>query len=132
MKRLLVYTFLTYLACIGSVLLLNEVLIERQSREDVEALSLFSLAYLMVLTGYFYFTFLSIIDRKYQGSLGKYYPLSSGFLLNVPFFIFAIVMSGEAFQPTEEGLLFSMMYIVVGYVFGKLFSGYRTQRQKFA
>ncbi len=131
MKRLLVYTFLTYLACIGSVLLLNEVLIERQSREDVEGLALFSLAYLMVLTGYFYFTSLSIIDRKYQGSLRKYYPLSSGFLLNVPFFIFAIVMSGEAFQPTE-GLLFSMMYVVVGHVFGKLLSGYRTQRLKFA
>jgi hypothetical protein len=131
MKQLLVYTFLTYLACIGSVLLLNEVLIERQSREDVEGFTLFSLGYLIVLTGFFYFPFLSIIDRKYQGSLRKYYPLISGFLLNVPFFIFAIVMSGKAFQPTE-GLLFSMMYIVVGYVFGKLFSGHKTHREKFA
>jgi len=131
MKHLLLYTFLTYLACIGSVLLLNEVLIESQGKEDVEGFAVFSFSYLIILTGLFYFPFLSIIERKYHGSFRKYYSLISGFLLNIPFFIFAIIMSGKAFQPTE-GLLFSLMYMVVGYVFGKLFSRHRTYKEKFA
>jgi len=131
MKHLLLYTLLTYLACIGSVLLLNEVLIESQGKEDVEGFAVFSFSYLIILTGLFYFPFLSIIERKYHGSFRKYYSLISGFLLNIPFFIFAIVMSGKAFQPTE-GLLFSLMYMVVGYVFGKLFSRHRTYKEKFA
>lgn len=131
MKQLLFYTFLTYLACIGTVLLLNEVLIERQSREDIEGFAFFSFCYFIVLTGLFYLPFLYVIDRKYRGSLRKYYPLISGVLLNIPFFVFAIVMSGKAFQPTE-GFLFSLMYMAVGYVFGKLFARYKIQKEKFA
>lgn len=131
MKQLLLYTFVTYLACIWTVLLLNEALIERQSRDDIEGFAVFSFGYLIVLTGLFYLPFLNIIDKKYQGSFRKYYPLISGVLLNIPFFIFAIVMSGKAFQPTE-GLLFSMMYIIVGFAFEKFFIRYKTHKEKLA
>ncbi|MFN2439500.1 MAG: hypothetical protein ABR503_09905, partial [Chitinophagaceae bacterium] len=98
---------------------------------DVEGFAVFSFAYLSVLTGLFYFPFLSLIDRKLQDSLRKHYPLIAGVVLNIPFFIFAIIMSGKAFQPTE-GLLFSLMYLIVGFVFGKLFARYKTHKEKFA
>ncbi len=78
MKQMLLYTFLTYLACIGCVLLLNEILVERQSAKDIEGFAVFSFVYLIMLTGIFYLPFLNVIDRKYQGSFRKYYPLVAG------------------------------------------------------
>jgi hypothetical protein len=127
MKKLLFHTFLIYMACIGCIFLLNEIFIERQSKKDFEGFIVFSLVYLMVMVGCVYWPALGLIEKKFGSAARKQYPMLAAFVFNIPYFVFAIVMAGKAFQPSEA-LLFCGMFIVIGFGFGKFYRNYRLRK----
>jgi hypothetical protein len=126
MKKVFLVAFLTYLVCMGAILVLNEIFIERQSAKDFEGFLFFSAMYFVALTCFIYMPALFLLERRFQGLLRKHYPLITAILLNLPFFVFAVLMSGKAFQPSEAAL-FTAMVVVVGYTFGKQFMKHRYQ-----
>ena len=122
MKKTIFYTFLVYLVCLGAIFLINEIILEHQSRKDIEGFMVFSFAYFIVMVGFIYLPVLYFIDKRSE-KIRRHYPLLAGLILNIPYFLFAIIMSGKAFQPTEA-ILFCLMFIVIGTTFGKLYGKY--------
>jgi hypothetical protein len=126
MKKVFLVTFLTYLICMAAIFVLNEIFIERQSAKDFEGFLFFSAMYFVALTCFVYLPSLLLLEKKFHGLLRKQYPLITAILLNIPFFVFAVLMSGKAFQPSEAAL-FTAMFICIGYAFGRQFMKLRHQ-----
>jgi len=127
MKRILLYTFFVYIVCMGFIFLLNEIFIEHQSAKDFEGFIVFSLMYLLVMVVGIYWPVLTIIENQLGPVMRRKYPLLTAFICNIPYFIFAIAMSGKAFQPTEA-ILFCAMFIVIGFSFGRFYGFYKSKK----
>src|SRR5688572_317341 len=120
MMKLVVISLLSYLFCLVAVLLINELTIEEQSTEDLIGLGLTSFICFLVLSLLIYFPVLKLLDKRYGETRRNFYPWICCVLLNLPFFVFAVIMVEKAFQPSEAVLL-SSMYVVLGYTFGRLY-----------
>jgi|GEM_PF-2087762 len=118
--KLVVFSLLSYFLCLFAVLLINELIIEVQSAEDLIGLGLTSFIYFFVLSLLIYFPVLKSLDKRFGETRRNFYPWICSVVLNIPFFVFAVIVVGKAFQPSEAVLL-SGMYIVLGYTFGRLY-----------
>lgn len=124
MKKFLFQTFLIYVTCMACIFLLNEIFIERHSAKDFEGFIVFSFAHLIIMVACIYWPALIFIEKRYGAPSRKRYPVLTAFVCKIPYLVFAVLMSGKAFQPTEA-ILFCTMFIVIGYSFGKFYSNYR-------
>lgn len=121
MKKLILPTLFFYIICLVVLLLINRFIIEKQSFADILGFVLTSMVYLAFLSVIYFFTAKYFDKKKFSLASSV---LFFGFILNLPFVIFAILVVDKAFQ-RSEAIMFSLMYILIGSYFGFLYHKYQ-------